>query len=82
MRYRRGIDISNATERELIRWQMEKIIKESDSADYSLGEWSEALAKLNNSLENSYSGFLLRLTVCLYSIVGVSVLVIKFLRRE
>lgn len=82
MKYRKGIDISNATERELLRWQMEKIIKESDSMEYSLGECSEALAKLNNSLENSYTRFLLRLMVCLYSVIGVSVLIIKLLRRE
>lgn len=43
MKYRKGIKISEATEKELLRYQMEKIAKESCSEDLS-GE-STALAE-------------------------------------
>ena len=51
MKYRKGIKISEATEKELLRYQMEKIAKESCSEDLS-GE-STALAELYKSLKNS-----------------------------
>lgn len=51
MKYRKGIDISEATEKELLRYQMEKIAKESCSEDLS-GE-STALAELYKSLKNT-----------------------------
>ena len=50
MKYRKGIKISDATEKELLRYQMEKIAKESCSEDLS-GE-STALAELYKSLKN------------------------------
>lgn len=56
MKYRKGINVSNATERELLRWQMEKVVKDSDSLEYSPDKWSESLARLNDSLEKSYAG--------------------------
>ena len=48
MKYRKGIEISEATEKELLQYQMEKIAKESCSEDLS-GE-STALAELYKSL--------------------------------
>ena len=51
MKYRKGIEISDATEEELLRYQMEKIAKESCSEDLS-GE-STALAELYKSLKNT-----------------------------
>lgn len=51
MKYRKGIKISEATEKELLRYQMEKIAKESCSEDLS-GE-STALAELYKSLKNA-----------------------------
>ena len=80
MKYRKGIGINDATERELLRWQMERIVKES--SEDSLGESSEALAKLNDSLQNSYARAFLLFAMCLYSVIGFFVFVIKFLRRE
>ena len=51
MKYRKGIEISEATEKELLRYQMEKIAKESCSEDLS-GE-STDLAELYKSLKNA-----------------------------
>lgn len=51
MKCRKGIEISEATEKELLRYQMEKIAKESCSEDLS-GE-STALAELYKLLKNA-----------------------------
>ena len=71
MKYRKGIEISNATEKELLRYQMEKIVKESCSEDLS-GE-STVLAELYNSLKNtdirSLIGFLVSLHLGIYLII-------------
>lgn len=80
MIYRKGINVSEATENELLRWQMERIIKES--SEDSLGENSEALVKLNDSLQNSYARAFLLFAMCLYSVIGFFVFVTKLLRRE
>lgn len=55
MKYRKGIDVSDATEKELIRYQMERIVKES--CDENLGECSMAFAELYKSFLNTYDGF-------------------------
>lgn len=54
MKYRKGINVSDATEKELIRYQMERIVKES--CDENLGECSMALAELYKSLKNVHDG--------------------------
>lgn len=54
MRYRKGIDVSDATEEELLRYQMERIVKES--CDENLSECSMALAELHRSLKDTHSG--------------------------
>lgn len=71
MKYRKGIEISGATEKELLRYQMEKIAKESCSEDLS-GE-STALAELYKSLKNTdiliLSGFLISLNLVVHLII-------------
>lgn len=80
MKYRKEIKISDATEKELLRYQMEKIAKESCSEDLS-GE-STALAELYKSLKNIdiwiFSGFL----ISLYLVVHFVILIKKLLRGE
>lgn len=80
MKYRKGIKISDATEKELLRYQMEKIAKESCSEDLS-GE-STALAELYKSLKNTdiwiFSGFL----ISFYLVVHFVILIKKLLRCE
>lgn len=71
MRYRKGIEISDATEKELLRYQMEKIAKESCSED--LGGESAALAELYESLKNTdirvFVGFLISFHLIVHLIV-------------
>lgn len=73
MKYRKGIEISNATEKELLRYQMEKIAKETCSENLS-GE-SAALAELYESFKNAdirgIVGFLISLHLIVYLIVLV-----------
>ena len=73
MKYRKGIKISDATEKELLRYQMEKIAKESCSEDLS-GE-STALAELYKSLKNAdirtLIGFLISFHLVIYLIILV-----------
>lgn len=54
MKYRKGINVSDATEKELIRYQMERIVKES--CDENLGECSMALAELCKLFKNVHDG--------------------------
>lgn len=80
MKYRKGIDISEATEKELLRYQMEKIAKESCSEDLS-GE-STALAELYKSLKNSDIRVFIGFLINLHLIVDLIVLVKKLFRGE
>lgn len=52
-RYRKGVPVSKATEKELLRYQMERIVKKSDSDN--LGECSKALAELYKSFKDTYT---------------------------
>ena len=80
MKYRKGIKISEATEKELLRYQMEKIAKESCSEDLS-GE-STALAELYKSLKNSGIRVFIGFLISLHLIVDLIVLVKKLFRGE
>ena len=51
MRCRKGIELDEATEEELLRYQMVNIVKTSRDDVDSLGECSDALAKIYNSLK-------------------------------
>lgn len=83
MRFRKGIKISKATEEELLRWQMERIVRVSAVVDDEfLGEYSEALAKLYNSLKHRHAGLFLGILMSLYSIVYILVLIVKIFRRK
>lgn len=80
MKYRKGIKISEATEKELLRYQMEKIAKESCSEDLS-GE-STALAELYKSLKNSDIRVFIGFLISLHLIVDLIILVKKLFRGE
>lgn len=80
MKYRKGIEISNATEKELLRYQMEKIAKESCSED--LGSESTALAELYKSLKNSNIRVFIGFLIILHLIVDFIVLVKKLFWGE
>ena len=83
MKYKKGVEIENATEEEMLRWQMEKIIKASDVIDdESLGECSEALAKLYNSLKYRHAGLFLGIFMSFYLIINFFVLIIKIFWRK
>lgn len=80
MKYRKGIKVSDATEKELLRYQMERIAKESETEN--LGNNSIALAELYKLLENSYSRTFFRVLVILYLSIHFIVLIKKFLWRK
>ncbi len=83
MKFRKGIEISNATEEEMLRWQMERIAKVSAVADDELlGEYSEALAKLYNSFKYRHAGIFLGIFMSFYLIINFFVLIIKFFWRK
>ena len=78
MRYRKGIEISDATEKELLRYQMEKIAKESCSED--LGGESAALAELYESLKNTDIRVFVGFLISFHLIVHLIVLIKKLFR--
>ena len=80
MKYRKGIRVSDATEKELLRYQMEKIVKESETEN--LGEVSIALAELYQSLKNSHARAFLRILVSFYLIVHIIILIKEFFGRK
>ena len=77
MRYRKGIDASEATEEELLRYQMERIVKES--CDENLGECSIALAELHRSLKDTHSGRFVFLLVSFQFFVNFYIFVVELL---
>lgn len=82
MKYRKNIDINNATEEELLRYQMENIVKTSVNEIENLGECSESLTKIYKSLKYRHTRSLFGFMINIYLIVGVFIFVIKFFRRK
>lgn len=78
MRCRKGIELDEATEEELLRYQMVNIVKTSRDDVDSLGECSDALAKIYNSLKYRHIRFFLGFLLGLYLIVGFFILIKKF----
>lgn len=67
MRYREGIEIEKASEEEMLRWQMEHIMKEMSNIEpEQLGACSEALAKLYESLKHRQFSLLLGIMIILF----------------
>lgn len=76
MKYRKNIDVSDATEDELIRFQMEQIVKSSSHEEAcNLGECSGALAKLYELLKYRHLRFIIGAAVFLDLLVGFIVLI-------
>lgn len=83
MKYRKGILVEDATEKELLRWQMEKIVKESDDmSNRSLGECSYALAKLHESLENRNRRTLFGIVVLFNCFICTLIFIVQLFWRE
>ncbi len=82
MKYRKGIALSEATEEELLRYQMVNIVRTSEREIEGLGECSEALAKIYNSLKYRNIRFFAGFLISLYLIVNFFVLVEKFFWRK
>ena len=82
-KYRKGISIENATEDELIRWQMERIVREAERIDIDkIGECSSALASLYDSLKYRHTRTLLGIMISLYLLICSFVLIVQLFRRE
>lgn len=77
MKYRKGIEPSEATEEELLRYQMVNIVRTSEREIEGLGECSAALAKIYNSLKYRNIRFFAGFLISLYLIVGFFVLIKK-----
>lgn len=80
MLIRRGIPVERATERELLRFRMEKLAARID--ERNLGEEGIALAKMCETLDKLNGQRIVRLAVLFYSFVGFCVLVVKLLRSK
>lgn len=78
MRYRKGIDVSKATEKELLRYQMERIVKESN--EENLGSCSNAFKGLYDSFENTRARRLIFLAACFYLGMNFLIFCKKFFR--
>ena len=78
MKYRRGIPVEKATERELLRWQMEQMAKESGGVDSD--RCATAMAGLYSSFQNGYAIWFLIFAIILQLVVNILVLIVK-LRR-
>lgn len=82
MRYRKGIKLSEATEDEILRCQMENILRTSHNEPENLGECSEALAKIYILLKYRYAGFFFGFMIGIYLVVGFFALIVKFFWRK
>lgn len=79
MKYRKGIDVSEATEKELLRWHMEKVTKESDE---DVAGCANAMASLYSSFENVHAVRFVAFTVFFQLFVNSIVLIHKLLRSQ
>lgn len=80
VRYRRGIPIEKATEKELLRWQMEQMAKESGGVDSD--RCATAMAELYSSFQNGYAIRFLIFAITLQLVVNILVLIVKLRRCE
>lgn len=80
MKYRRGIPVEKATERELLRWQMEQMAKESGGVDPD--RCATAMAGLYSSFQNGYAIWFLIFAIILQLVVNILVLIVKLRRCE
>lgn len=80
MKRRKAVHVEEATEKELLRWHMEQMAKESNGMTSS--ECASAMAELYSSFQNSHTLRILTLTVFFQLVVNVFVLFIKLFRSE
>lgn len=81
MKHRKELPISEATEDELLRCQMENVVRTSENDIEGLGECSEALAKMYCLLKYRHIGFFLSFLIIFYTFVCFFVFVKKLFRR-
>ena len=80
LKYRKNIPINAATERELLRWHMEKVTKES--SDENAAECASAMAELYRLFQNGYTFRFLAFAVLFQLIVYGGISVIQLMRGK
>lgn len=82
MKRRRNIPVEQATDEELLRWEMENIVQQSMSETEYLGGRAVALAKIYNSLKYRHAGFFIGIVIILYLLIDRFVFLIQIFRRK
>ncbi len=80
MKRRKNITVEKATEKELLRWHMEQMAKESNGMTSS--ECASAMAELYSSFQNSHTFRILAFTIFFQFTVNIFVLFIKLFRSK
>lgn len=80
MRKRKDIPVEEATEKELLRWHMEQMAKESGGMTSC--ECASAMAELYDSFQNGHAFRFLILAVFFQLTINICVLVIELFRRK
>lgn len=80
MERRKGIPVEEATERELLRYKIERVA--SHNTEYNLGEEGKALAEMCKTLDHLNERLVIRFIVFFYSFIGLFVFIAKAFRSK
>lgn len=80
MKRRKGIPVEMATERELLRYKIERVA--SHNAAYNLSEEGKALAEMCKALDYLNAKLFVRVIVLFYGFVGTIVFIAKLFRGK
>lgn len=80
MKRRKDISVKDASEKELLRWHMEQVTKESSGM--TACECASAMAELYSSFQNCHTFRFLALAVFFQLLIGTAILIIELCRGK